>query len=356
MSPEPMNKEELIRQVKTNCDTADAQSWGYYSICGLLMRLRELYRSEHSLMPWDKIPKEPMAEWIVSKEMAWERLAGKCMRPLNIDGNQYDPFQVDEVNMVLNRHGLIYGVGYGLFSKPTFFLALLERKREFQDYRIFYSGKELCRDLSAPTAMLQGRCIFVRLERLTSLLWEKFEELKGRKFGGLLKDAFSLYGIEGTENPSEELHRKIAAVSSDVTEVIVLHEIGEAFEDEQSDEWLSIISRDEDKWTELYLRGIKDILADTSDMGPLKFIVDHEQRSLLNFYIVLMDGVRRELFPEMLNAFQQFSEHGDWSAIEEARIRGYQKAYKLRSDILSLLDKNSAVLKKHLEAVKQGGW
>ena len=57
----PMDTEELIIQVKANCDIADAQSWGYYSICGLLMRLRELYRAEHCLMPWEEIPKEPMA-------------------------------------------------------------------------------------------------------------------------------------------------------------------------------------------------------------------------------------------------------------------------------------------------------
>jgi hypothetical protein len=351
-----MDTEELITQVKANCDIADAQSWGYYSICGLLMRLRELYRAEHSLMPWEEIPKEPMSAWIVAKEAAWERLSGESIRALDIDGKQYNPFQVDELNAVLSRYGLLYGCGYALFNKPTFFLAFLDRKREFLDYRIYYTGKELCRDLSAPTAMLQGRCIFVRHERLLIHLWEKFEELKGRKFGGLLKNAFSLYGIEGTENPSEELHRKMSAISSDVAELVVLHEVGEAFEDEHSDEWLSLVSRDMDKWTELYLRGIKDLLSDTSDVGPLKSLVDHKQRSLLNFYLILMDSIRRDLFPEMLQAFQRFTDHGDWSAIEEARRRGYQKAYALRGDIVSLRDKNSAAIKERLETLKKSGW
>lgn len=352
-----LDRERFIAQVKVNCDISDAMSWGYYSICGLFMRMRELYRSEHSLMPWEDIPRQEMSDWITSKERLWERLSGETLRPLEIDGERFDPFQTDELNSVLNSRGLLYGAGYGLFNKPTFFLAVLQHIRWLYDYKIYYAGKELCRDLSSPSAVLQGNCIFVRTEQIGALLWEKFQELKARRYGGFLSEAFSHFGISGSEELSEDLIRKISTLSSGVAELLVLHEIGEAFEDEHADEWLSLLGRDADKWTELHLRGIKDILADTSIKGPLKYVADVREKPLLVFYVALMDGIRKELFPEVLNAFATFSEGGDWSVIERARLEGYEKARRLRSRIIlaSRLEGEEGV-RKFLRAMKERGW
>ena len=35
----------FIKQVKLNCNVSDAKFWGYYSICGVLMRYREFRKS-----------------------------------------------------------------------------------------------------------------------------------------------------------------------------------------------------------------------------------------------------------------------------------------------------------------------
>lgn len=332
-----MNIEDLTKQVKANCNISDARYWGYYSICGLLMRLRELYRSEGSLMPWDEIPKEDISGWIAAKEAQWKALENEDLRPLKIDDAVYDPFQIDEINSRLADVGLLYGAGYGRFNKPVFFLAGLAARKEIYDYRIYYAGKELCRDLSASAAMLQGGCIFIRLDSLKTLLWDKFEELRARKFGGFLKEAFSSYGIEKTEVLSEELFGKIGALSSNLSEFFLRHEMGEAFEDEHSEEWLEILNRNTDRGLEFYLRGIKDILADTSEIGPLKAIIDKKERRLLAFYMVFLDGLRKELFPEIMNTFQRFVEvGGDWSLIEKARLAGYGRARNLREHVLKL--------------------
>jgi len=351
-----VDRAALIGQVRGNCNIADARSWGYYSVCGLLLRLRDLYRFEHSLNPWDGVPMEAMSTWIASKEKTWEQLAASDLQPLDVCGTTYDPFQVDELNSVLHAHGLVYGAGYGLFNKPTFFLAVLNDKRDLLDYQVYHAGKELCRDLAAPIAMLQGRCIFMRLEQLTTFLWGKLQELQGKRFGGALKMAFSLCGIEGAAWPSEELQRKLNGLSTEIRDLIILHEVGEAFEDGQGYEWLSLLNQEWDRWTEFHLRGIKDLLADTSEFGPLKAIIHRRERSLLSFYVAFMDGIRKELFPEMLTAFQLFSEQEDWSIIEEARIRGYRKADRLRSDILSLYSRDKETMKRHLEAAKEGAW
>lgn len=329
-----MDIKKLIEQVKLNCNISDAGFWGYYSICGMLMRLRELYRNEHSLMPWEPVLNEDISEWISARECMWGELEDEDLHPLEFEGEIYDPFEVEGLNAGLGRHGLVYGAGYGRFNKPTFFLSRLESIREVSNCRVYYTGRELCRDLSTSVAMLQGRSVFIRLEPLRSLLWDKFRELQGRRFGGALKEAFSLYGIEAKEEPSEEFHEKIETLSSGISEMLLLHELGEAFESERPDEWLGILSHNSDRWTEFYLRGIKDLLADTSEKGPIKFMVERRERSLLGFYIVLLDGIRKELFPEIMNAFQHFVESNDWSVIEEARKTGYKRADKLMKDLL----------------------
>jgi len=42
----------LIEEVRLNCDIASAGQAGHFSLCGLLMRLRQLYKWEHGLAPW----------------------------------------------------------------------------------------------------------------------------------------------------------------------------------------------------------------------------------------------------------------------------------------------------------------
>jgi hypothetical protein len=331
-----MDLEKLARQVKLNCNISDAQFWGYYSICGLLMRLRELYRSEKSLVPWERIPRELISEWIGSTETLWKNLENRELEPLEIDGGLHDPFEVDGINHILAGRQIVYAAGYGRFNKPTFFLAELLDKKELYDYRIYYAGKELCRDLSTSVAMLQGRCIFIRLDCLKTLLWDKFQELKARRFGGLLSEAFSSCGIMESDEDSEELFKRIMDLASRISDIFLFHELGEAYEDEHYEEWLNVLRLNRDRSTEFYMRAIKDLMADTSDMGPLKRMIETRDVPLLNFQTVFMDGLRRELFPEMMNSFQAFVEDGDWSALEEARRTGYKRAIDLRGHVLKL--------------------
>jgi hypothetical protein len=331
-----MNTAYLMQQIKLNCTISDAHFWGYYSICGLLLRLRELYRNEQSLMPWDEIPRAEIADWIASTEAQWKVMEDRPLRPLEVGDRLYDPFEVDELNALLSGQGLVYGGGYGRFNKPTFFLAHLLGTAERGDYRIFYAGRELCRDLSASVAMLQGRCIFMRLDSLKILLWDKLQELRSRKFRGVLGEAFASWGIEGPSLSPEELSPKIDSLAVRLSELFILHEMGEAFEDEYADEWLTILSNNRDRAAEFYVRGIKDLLADTSEKGPLKWITNAMDIPLLNCYMVFTDGIRKEIFPEMVSAFQMFAEGRGWSFIEHARMKGYEKATELRGHVLRL--------------------
>lgn len=325
-----MDLNGFAQQVKRNCDISDARSWGFYSMCGLLTRLRDLYRTEHGRLPWETIPRPEIAEWISSRERLWMDLEQEELRSLEIAGTSYDPFDINGIGRVLAGTGLVYGAGYGVYGKETFFLGRLADRREVFDYQVFISGKELCRDLSSAPAMLQGRCVYIRLDAIRTLLWDKFHELQAHRYGGLLEEFFSAHGIAKTEQPSESLHERIDGLIREASEVFLLHEIGEAFEDEDSEEWNAIIRSGGNKRGELHLRAIKDLLADTSEVGPLKRICGERNRPRLLLFMTFLDGIRREIFPEMRNAFQRFMETNDWSLIEKVRIAGYEKGIALR--------------------------
>ena len=343
----------FVRRVKHNCDISDAKFWGYYSICGLLMRYRELFRSEHSLMPWDSIANDEVSTWIHEREMLWQDIGDTELQRIDLEGKSYDPFDVNGLNAALQDDGMVYGAGYGTFNKPTFFVAKIETSADFLDYRVFHTGSELCRDLAATPAMLQGRCIYVRPEVLAVILWDRFLEMKSNRFSALAEEMFAYYSITRDSEPSSGLYKAIRDMANGASEVFVRHEAGEAYEDEYSDEWFEILSSGCDKATELYLRGIKDVRADSSLLGPLKAIVDKQNRQRLSFFLVFLDGIRRQVFPEIMDAFRRFVESGDWSVIEDARKAGYRRSERLQSEVVGLwkMSKDVTALAAHIRDV-----
>ncbi len=70
----------LTRQVLQNCDISDAYHSGLYSICGLALRLRDLYKWEKQLPPWEERDSSEILDWIDAKETRWEVLAEMIMR------------------------------------------------------------------------------------------------------------------------------------------------------------------------------------------------------------------------------------------------------------------------------------
>jgi hypothetical protein len=331
-----MNLNSLIQQVKLNCNISDAKYWGYYSICGMLLRLRHLYRVEHSLKPWESIPTEDITKWISEREALWETLQDKPLQPIRIEDNIFDPFSFEEINNIIEKEGLVYGGGFGMFNKPTFFLAKIEELKEVYDYKVYYAERELCRDMSYSAAMVQGRCIYIRFDPLLIMLWEKLLEMRAGRSSTHLKEAFEAFGVYLNAGQEQELYKKLEKLCRELSPLLLFHEIGEVYEDESIEQWLSILQKAKNREQELYLRAIKDIMADTSELGPLKFIVEERDIRLLHFYIALLDRERRELFPEILTSYTLFRENRNWQLIEDARKKGYERAKELYRKIISV--------------------
>ena len=60
--------ENIIRQVLHNCAVSDSHYAGLYSICGLALRLRDLYKWENGLAPWVEKEAHEVLNWIGAKE------------------------------------------------------------------------------------------------------------------------------------------------------------------------------------------------------------------------------------------------------------------------------------------------
>jgi len=332
-----MNLDTVISQVKRNCNISDARFWGEYSICGLLLRLRELYRSERGLKLWESIPYKEISEWMSDREVIWKDLRDKNLEDIVIGETVYGPFEVARINTTLEKKNLIYSAGYGLRMKPSFFLADLVSKRTVNGYVVYIAGGEYARDLADYPAMIQDGVIFARVDTTKLLLWERFEELRFRDPKSPLAFAFSRYGITPAEEPSEDVDRKVSLIALSEIETYIYHELGEAIEGEElGDEWKSLLLDISGGKAEFFSRGVKDLLSDTSERGMIKYIIENRKEGSLGFYVVFLGGYRKLLFSEIVNAFDKFVESGDWELIENARKAGYKTARGYTERLLSI--------------------
>ncbi len=347
--------ESLVARVKHNCNVSDARFWGYYSLCGMLIRMRTLYRAERGMMPWEPINRDEIGRWISEREHLWESLENDDYMSLEIDETVCDPFDPFDINQKLDGYGLIYGAGYGIFSKPTFFLARPLSVTNADNHRIIISGDELCRDLSSSPAMQQDGVIIIRRLPLLSFIWERLSELRGRRFPGLLHQVFSLYRIDPEDRNDSRLKESIEKLADDITGLLIHHELGEA--EWADDDWLELLGSVRERELEFELRAIKDMLADAAMSGPLRKIINARDHKGLYLYMFILDPYRRKLFPELQQAFQTLVAIDSWEPFEDIFEGIFEKVRSLYDEILNGWRESGdmSLVKRILSGQRAGG-
>lgn len=335
----------LINQVKDNCNISDSQFWGYYSICGMLMRMRELYRHEANLNIWDSIPKQEISPWIAEREKLWLDLEELELKPIIIEDKVFDPFKANEINKIIDSNEQFYCAGYGIYKKPVFVIAELKKHITEKDINIYYCGKEHCHDLAVHLAMSQGNNIYIRLEQIQVFLWEKLQEAKCNSKKWLLKDAFATYGINIESNDNEKIFAQLGEMALFLAEIIALHEKGEIIE--RNENWLEILSLTEDRLTELYMRAIKDILADLTSNGPLAYIIKEKSRVLLSFFYYSSNEIQRKIIAEVYTYIQKSYNNLSWNHLADLHNEAYNKIKNIKDEILKTWENN-----KNLDQIK----
>lgn len=316
-----MTYETLIRTVRHNCDISDARDNGIYSICTLVLKLRNLYKWEHGLEPWDEPESRVLLDWIAAKEEYWERLQPQPFSPIRINGEDFDPFLLKPVNNLLAGDRHHYGAGYGRSMKAVFFLAEISENRLVEGIPTLILGREQARELSSPFAMLQDDTIYIRKEPLRFFFWDQIQEINP-SCRVAMRQALGSYDLL-RDNINLDRKRLIGSFDDIVDrelDIFIYHEVGERQENPLNSRILkTIINTFPASPLELLARAVKDILADTHPRGLLSHIVKSERRSSLGFYISFLDGMRRHLCPELNEAGKCFWDTGDWSLLEEAR-------------------------------------
>jgi len=316
--------ETIKDQVLHNCDITDSQHAGLYSICGLAMRLRDLYKWEQGLEPWIEKDSTEILDWIEAKELTWDALTDKKFNEIEILGNKYDPFDVEEINTVLEPHGFLYGGGLARGLKPTFFLATIEDKKVINGYPVYILGRELARDLLTLPALAQGNCILIRQEAAKLFFWDQIFYIKksGRK---ALNFALEHYGLKD-QNP-QELHANLERIVAAETDMYIYHELGELQDTVfDRDIWRQVIAAFPHTVIEFLARTVKDLLADTNEHGTLRHIIRKRKTASLAFYVAFLEGLLKEMFPEIIEAFQDFKHTRNWDVIDRAVADGYKTA------------------------------
>jgi len=323
------NLPQLASVVQRNCDISDARHAGDYGLCTFLLKMREYYRWENELPFARALPKEELGDWLKTREQAWDRIEAEQFAPLPLHAGALDPFDAETANRELLPQGCVYSAGYGRMQKPMFFLGKLLRVEERAGFTIRISSCEYARELAAPPAMLQGRTIFVRLESVRRYLWERIEEWQWRKQGGPMAHALAHYDF--IADPESALAR----MADHEMETMILHEVGEAMAGEMLGEaWGEMALSLSRTHHEPVARAVRDLLADC--LSTLPGLIERANLPALHFYFATFDAPRRQLFPQALEAYEDYVRCGSFERLRHIVGEGKERWLECARGLLAL--------------------
>ncbi len=337
------NLDAIVGAVRQNCHISDAQFAGDLTLCIFLLKMRELYRWENNIPLSREMPRDEVGNWMNARGQMWDGIETAAYVPIPLTDQLIDPFESERVNAALTEHGYVYSGGYGRHCKPHFFLGELLRSETRHGFTIHVSGRELARDLEAPPGMFLDRTLFIRTEALRRWLWEKYEEWRWNKKNDAMGRAVACYPFD--QAPETALDAML------VTEMesVILHELGEARAGENLGEaWEALLADVMRGRAEIMARAIRDLYADC--LSTLPGLIERQVPAAIHFYFANFVGMRRKLFPELAEAYRQWTEAGDLSVLAHAAQLGQQRWRDLASELLTLHDQLGAGVGPAIEA------
>lgn len=309
------NLPELIETVQKNCMIADARHARDMTMCTFLLEMREYYRWEMEIPYGARLSKDELGDWLNARESLWNTVEEEEFMRLPLTESGIDPFEADDINRALIPQGLVYSSGLGQFRKPHFVLAELRRAEVRDGMQVLVAGCEYARDLIAPPAAMRGGAIFVRMDAVRRLLWNKYEEWQWKEKNTALGRAFSHYDF------GHDVERGLDRMAEAEAEAMILHEIGEARAESLLGEgWSTMLARLESRHVELLARAIRDHLADC--LVTLPTLIERDATGSLHFYLANLSGLRRALFPSLVAAYDDWLDHGEPAPLAAAVAKG----------------------------------
>lgn len=329
--------QSLSRQIMNNCHRSDAAFAGSFSLCSLLLRLRDYYKWELGFPPWVEMNPGEVLGWIDERERYWERL-DTSIQPLTIEGRVFDPYDADKINQLIEPDGFYYSAGFAAFMKPSFVLGEIIKYKKINGFRVYYLGREAARDLYSAPAQTKDDEIILRKRPFAAYFWDMMlgaSQYRKR----LLEFVLHQYGLTSRSHKTEPRvwSDKFSRLLDTEVEAFFWHEYGEAVDDVIPVElWREMIASHPRSRVELMARTLKDLLADTGENGRLKFIVDRKRESSLYLFVAFIDGLASRLFPEATAALGKFEDDADWDLIENTRLTVYGRIASMAVRLIEL--------------------
>jgi hypothetical protein len=334
----------FIRQVRWNCRLASAGGAGAYSLCGLLLRLRQLYKWEHGLKPWQEPDSDAVLAWVAEQERLWDSLEDAPWQPLYWGAGIFEPQEVDAVNRLLLPMGLAYGAGLSRGLKPTFFLGELAEVRRQGELTILILGPELARDLDGTPALCQGSLIYARQEALGYYVWDRLADpvQQNNEFLKIALAGYRLRLMDLLRDP-EAHQEKYQELLAGELEAAIRHEIGEALEPSLRRALPAVLAAYPQTRVEHWARGLKDALAEVNEWGRLAYLIETRNLSSLALMLAWRPGLYPLLLPELEPAFRRVAAQRDWEALEEARQQALARLRQTAAGLTALLESRATI-------------
>jgi hypothetical protein len=302
------NLSALIDTVQKNCTIADARHARDMTMCTFLLEMREYYRWEMEIPYGARLPRDELGDWLNARESLWNAVEDEDFEPLPLSKSGIDPFDANDINRALIPMGLVYSSGFGRFRKPHFVLAELKRAELRDGVQVLVAGCEYARDLIAPPAAMRDGAIFLRMDAVRRLLWNKYEEWQWKEKDTALGRAFAHYQFEC------DIEGGLDCMAEAESEAMILHEIGEArAESLLGEDWNAMLGQLGSRHAELLARAVRDHLADC--LVTLPTLLEREATGSLHFYLANLSGLRRALFPALPQVYEKWLDHRDSSTL-----------------------------------------
>ncbi len=332
----PLDESELaptLAAIRTNCHISDARHATNYTLCIYLLKMREYFRWENNIPYHTALPGEQLTAWLTQREGHWDELENRPFENIPLQGTLHDPFDSAAINKELNALGYVYSSGYGRNMKPVFFFGELERRKQYNGYTLLVSGKEYARDLAAPPAMSLDNTIFVRRESLRRMCWEKIEEWRWNLPDNAMQKAMQCYDFDNAPEQS------LDAMTDKELQSVILHEIGEVQAGKRLGvAWEEMLASMQHSKAEIMLRAVRDNLADA--LSTLPGLLKKADAASIHFYMANMSNMRKELFPAVVSAYENWSVTGDTRELEQLADEAVAHWQSLAEECLELHEGN----------------